>query len=200
MVNMINKPRRSDYLRHETKKHSLLRFFGLVLILIAYFTYVSIKMGPGVGFATTVLTWTFFIFCTPIADAGFILAFPIRLLTGFRMIYTQLIAFVLAFFIDIYAFFHTPVFFDNSIILKLFHQILARPYPFWGIIFLSLIGTVFSIYFGDELVDVAHHSERVKYHRHINLYKIIIFIFTMGATLILYNFLLKDLNVKIPLV
>lgn len=200
MVASINKPRRSDYFRHETKKHSLLRFIGLVLILVGYFAYVSMKMGPKVGFATTILTWTFFIFCTPIADAGFILAFPIRLLTGFRMIYTQLLAFVLAFFIDTYTFFHTPALFNKTIILKLFHQILAKPYPFWGIIFLSLIGTVFSIYFGDELVDVAHHSERVKYHRHINSYKIIIFIFTMGATLILYNFLLKDLNVSIPLV
>ena len=195
----INKPKLSEYLTHETKKHSLIRFMGLVVIVIAYLVFMSMKLGTGTGIFVTIMTWTFFIFCTPIADAGFLLAFPVRVLMGFRMMYTQLLSFVLAFGINLYAYFITPSIYNETIILKLFHQILSHPFPFWGIILLSLIGTLFSIYFGDELVDVSSHSQREKYHKHLNKYQIIIFLFVMGITIILYNFLLTNLGINIPL-
>ncbi len=195
----VNKPKLSEYLTHETKKHSLIKFIGLVVIVILYLVFMSMKLGTGTGIFVTIMTWTFFIFCTPIADAGFLLAFPIRLLTGFRMMYTQLLSFVLAGAINLYAFFVVPSIYGKTILLKLFHQILAHPFPFWGIILLSLIGTLFSIYFGDELVDVAHHSQRKKYQKHLNKYQIIVFLFVIGITIILYNFLLKNLGVNIPL-
>ncbi len=193
----INKQKLKEYSTHPTKKHSLLRFIGLIIVISSYFVFVSIKMGAENGIWVTILTWTFFVFCTPIADAGFILAFPIRLLTGFRMMYTQLLAFVLAFFINIYTFFFAPAIYNKTIILKLFHQILSQAFPFWGIIILSLIGTLFSIYFSDELIDVSSHEERKKYHKHLNTYQSIIFIFIIAITIILYNFLLKQLGVNI---
>jgi len=198
MVNNINKPKLKECLTSETKKHSLIRFIGLVVILLAYIIFMSIRLGPKLGISVVILTWTFYVFSTPIADAGFLLAFPIRLLTGFRMMYTQLLVFVLAFFINLYTFFNLPVLYTKTILLKFFYQILANPYPFWGIIILSLIGTIFSIYFGDELVDVSTHAERKKYHRHLNVYQIIIFLFIIGITIVLYNILLHKLGVSIP--
>ena len=192
-----NKPKVSDFLVHETKKHTLIKFIGLLLIVFAYSIFMSIKLGAEGGVLVTILTWTFFIFCTPIADAGFILAFPVRILTGVRMIYTQLFSFVLAFFINIYTFFYAPSIYNNTIILKLFYSILSEPFPFWLIILLSLVGTVLSIYFGDELIDVTHHKKREKYHKHLNKYQIIVFIFLIGFTFFLYNFLLKNLGINI---
>ncbi len=199
MINSINKPKLSECLTSETKKHSLIKFIGLIIILASYFIFMSSKLGVKAGIFTTILTWTFFVFSTPIADAGFILAFPIRLLTGFRMMYTQLLSFVLAFFINLYAVLYIPAIYGKTILLKLFYQILSNPYPFWGIFILSLIGTLYSIYFADELVDVTSHSERKKYHKHLNKYKIIVFLFIIGSTIILYNFLLTKLGINIPL-
>ncbi len=199
MINIINKPKIKECLVSETKKHSLIKFIGLVVILVSYLVFMSIKLGPKLGISVVVLTWTFFVFSTPIADAGFLLAFPIRLLTGFRMMYTQLLAFALSLFINLYAFFYFPAIYGKTLLLKLFHQILAHPFPFWGIILLSLIGTLFSIYFGDELIDVSTHKERKKYHKHLNIYQIIVFLFIIGITIILYKFLLVKLGVQIPL-
>ncbi len=199
MKDSKNRPKLSKYWTHETKKHSLLKFVGLVAIVVAYFVFISIKLGTENGFFVTILTWTFFIFCTPIADAGFLIAFPVRMLMGIRMMYTQLFAFVLAFGINVYTFFYIPSEYNSTIILKLFYHILSQPFPFWGIIILSLIGTLFSIYFGDEMVDVASHKQRKKYHKHFNKYKVVVLVFIVTATIVLYNFLLKKLGVHIPL-
>ncbi len=195
----VNKPKISELLTHETKKHSLIKFIGLVVIVMCYFTYMSVKLGTEGGILVTCLTWSFFVFCTPIADAGFLLAFPVRVLTGIRMIYTQIFSFFLALGLNLYIFFHTPETYNTTVILKLFYQILSQPFPFWGIMILSLVGTLLSIYFGDELVDVSSHKQREKYHRHINKHQVIALVFLIGATIILYNSLLKKLGVDIPL-
>ena len=199
MPEYINKPKLSEYWGHETKKHSLIKFIGLLLIVILYLILMSIKLGTEAGIFTTILTWSFFIFCTPIADAGFLLAFPVRLLTGLRMIYTQILTFFIAAIINLYAFFYSPTIYNKTLILKLFYKILAQPIPFWGIILLSLLGTIFSIYFGDELIDVSSHQERKKYHRHLDKYQIIVFIFIISFTIILYKFPLNNLGINIPL-
>jgi len=199
MPKNINKPKFSDLLTHETKKHSLVKFIGLVIIVALYFTYMSVKLGTGNGILATCLTWSFFVFCTPIADAGFLLAFPVRVLAGIRMMYTQIFSFIIAFILNLYVFFHNPSIYNDTIILKLFYQILSHPFPFWAIILLSLIGTLISIYFGDELVDVSTHKQREKYHKHANKYQLVAFIFLIGITIILYNSLLGKLGINISL-
>ncbi len=194
-----NRPKISELIRHETKKHSLMKFGGFVLIVIIYFIYMSAKLGAKAGITVTFLTWSFFVFCTPIADAGFLLAFPVRVLTGIRMMYTQIFSFFIAFGLNLYAFYRTPSIYDSTIMLNLFYHILSQPFPFWGIILLSLVGTLLSIYFGDELVDVSSHKQREKYHRHLSKYQVIVFVFLMGMTIVLYKFLLSRLGVNIPL-
>ena len=194
-----NKPKLSDFKKHETKKHSLLRFFALLLVIVVYFIYVSIKLGTKTGLFVTALTWTFFIWCTPIADAGFLVAFPTRILVGVRMMYTQIAAFFVALFIDLFAFLAHPEVFNKTIILKLFYQIITHPFPLWGIIILSLFGTILSIYFGDELIDVAKHKERQKYHKHNKKLRLVLTIFLVAAIIILYKFLLGFVGLKIPL-
>ena len=185
--------------KHKTKRHSLYKFLGLIGIVVFYFIFISIKLGTQDGVFVTILTWSFFIFCTPIADAGFLLAFPVRILMGIRMMYTQLFSFVLAFFISIYTFFFTPEIYSKTVILTLFHDILSKPFPFWGIIILSLIGTIYSIYFGDEMIDVSSNKQRKKYHKHLNSYQIVVSVFVISITITLYYLLLKQLGVSIPL-
>ena len=189
-----------DFLKEETKKHSLIRYFLLISILIIYLLFVSYKFGAANGLLVTILSWSFFVFCTPIADAGFILDFPIRLIIGIRMIYSEIIVWVIALLVNIFALtFHSELY-NKTLILKLFHYVISQPFPYGGIILLSAVGTFLSVYFCDELIDVSTHKQRKKYHRHINIYKIILFIFIITLILILYNFLLIKLGIKIPLI
>ena len=137
-----DKIKKSDYRNHETKKHLLKRFILVVLIVLLYSVFMSFKYGIEQGLLVTILTWTFFVFCTPIADAGFLLALPIRMLTGIRMMYTPLFSFVLAFGLNLYPYFYTPSLYESTVILRLFYHILSQPFPFWGILLLSLFGPI----------------------------------------------------------
>ncbi len=183
----------------ETQKHTFIRYFLLLVFIFIYIYYTVNKFGINNGLLVSALTWSFFVFCTPIADAGFILAFPIRMLIGVRMVYTQIISFFLALFIILEAIIYNPTIFQNTLILKLFHQILYHPYPNWIIIILSLVGTFFSIYFGDELIDVSAHHERRLYHQHKSKHKIIISLSIFALTIVIYNFLLHQIGIEIPL-
>ncbi len=187
------------YFQEETKKHVLIRYLSLLFIVGLYFSYALYKFGAQQGIIITVLTWSFFVFCTPIADAGFLLAFPLRLLLGIRMMKVQIYSYIFAFFFNLYFIFYQPQIYNKTLILKLFHQILVTPFPYWIIILLSFSGTFFSILFGDELMDMTHHFECLKQHRHITKYKVIVFAFIIFATIILYNFLLEKIGIKIPL-
>ncbi len=187
------------YFGAETKKHSLLRYIILSFFIVAYFVYESKKLGTTGGFLVTILTWSFFVFCTPVADAGFILAFPIRLLIGVRMVYTQIASYFIATMIVLLTLTYQSAIYNTNLILRLFHTILVNPNPYWLIMIISLIGTLMSIYFGDELIDVSHYRERQKYHRHLNKYKIVATIFIVVLTIDLYSFLLHKIGLQIPL-
>jgi len=189
----------TDLVKHETKRDSLIKFTLLFLVLITYLIFVSLKFGHGQGFLITLLTWSFFVFCTPVADAGFLLDFPIRLITKIRMMHSEIAVWIIAFFINLYAFMVMPQIYQNTFLLKLFYHIIVQPFPYWSIILISGIGTFFSIHFGDEIMDVAIHSKRKEYHKHISKYQLILFIFIIVLIVILYDFLLKKMGINIYL-
>ncbi len=186
-----------DFFSEETKNHALIRFFLLILFVIAYFLFETYKLGLDKGFLVSLLTWAFFVLCTPIADAGFLLAFPIRLLMGIRMVYTQIFAYILAVILVAYTFMYSSQMFSETVLLKLFKQILTTPYPYWAILIISFIGTIFSIVFGDELIDVSTHKERKKYHKHKKKYRMIATIFMVVMTITLYYFLINQIGVQL---
>lgn len=186
-------------LNHETQRGSLIRFIILVLIVLVYLVFVTRRFGAGNGFFIALLTWSFFVFCTPIADAGFLVGFPTRLLFKVRMLHSQIGVWLVALLLNLYTFFFRPDLYQNTLILKLFHHILEQPIPYWSIILISGIGTFLSIYFGDELMDVTSHKNREKYHRHWNKYQIILLIFLFVFIVILYDFLLNKMGVNIHL-
>lgn len=188
--------KKSEYFIHETKKSVLVRFSLVVIVVVSYFIFVSVKYGVNRGFMITFLTWSFFVFCTPIADAGFLLDFPMRLITKIRMIYSEMFVWIIAFLINLYSLTFNPNIYEKTLILRLFKYILVHPFPFWSIIVISAIGTFLSIYFGDELIDVIKHENRKKHAKHKGKYKLILFLFLM-VILVLYDFLLKKLGVHI---
>jgi hypothetical protein len=184
-------------IKHETKRFVLIKFSLVLLVFLAYTGFVIWKYGAKDGLLVSFLTWSFFVFCTPIADAGFLFDFPIRLITGMKMIYSEILVWTFAFLLNLYALIFKPEIYEKTLLLKLFKFILTHPFPYWLIIILSFIGTFLSVYFGDELLDVVTHKERIKYFLYHDKYKILLFIFLIAFILVLYDFLLKELNINI---
>ncbi len=184
---------------HTTKKHALKKFILILSVFLLYFLFITYKYGLEQGFFVSLMTWSFFVLCTPIADAGFLIDFPIRLITNMRMYLLEIIVWIIAISLNTYAYFFMPAIYEKTPLLSLFKHILNEPFPFWIIIILSFMGTFLSITFGDELLDKTHHHERKKYHTHKNKHRAILMIFLFAITFVLYTFLLKQLGLNIPL-
>lgn len=184
--------------KNETHWETLLRFIAVALVLVLYFVYMSWKYDAATGFAVALLTWTFFVLCTPIADGGFILAFPIRLLFGIKMQITQVVLWFVAIGINVYMLISASNAYDLAFMTKLLRHILTNPYPYWSILILSAAGTLLSIFFGDEMMDVVSHKSREIHHRYGLHYRTLL-VFGLGAlTIVAYYYLLGSLNVVLP--
>ncbi len=140
---------------HHFKLSALQRFFLVVLVIAGYFAFTVYSYGLAQGIAVTALTWAFFVFATPIADGGFVLAFPIRLITGFRMLYTQIIVWIVGVILVASYMLYSPNTFSVTPLLELFYAILTNPWPLGIILLLSALGTFISIRFEDDVVDVV---------------------------------------------
>lgn len=159
------------------KKHVLYKFLLLCLLLISYFAYLSYEFDLLTGGIAAILTWSFFVLCTPIADAGFLLDFPLRLLFGIRMFFSEIAVWGIAIAFNLISIFYFTEYYETTKLTKLFYAILINPYPYWSVILLSGLGTFLSIRFGDELMDVAHHKDRAYFHKHGYKHEIIIIVF-----------------------
>lgn len=182
--------------KHKTHQETALKFILLLLVLLAYFVYLSFEYDIATGGLLSLLTWSFFVMCTPVADAGFLLDFPVRLLFGIRMLKTEIIVWLLAIGISVYTLIFAEAQFDKTFLTSLFRQILLTPYPYWGIIVLSGLGTFLSIYFGDEMLDVATHQDRVKYHRHGLNHRVVATVALFLLALLAYYYLLDSLGIE----
>ena len=192
-------PQAPDFhIKHETHRETLLKFIALALILVGYFLYMSWKYDASTGLVVSLLTWSFFVLCTPIADGGFILAFPIRLLFDIKMSVTQVVLWFVAIIINILVLISSPDSYGLTFLTRLLNHILTTPYPYWSILILSAVGTLLSIYFGDEMMDVTAHKDRVLHHRHGLKYRTVLVAGLGILTVVSYYHLLNSLNIVIP--
>lgn len=180
------------------QKQMLYKFLLLCLLLFGYFLYLSIQYDVGTGGVAAALTWSFFVLCTPIADAGFLLDFPLRLLFGIRMIVSEIAVWSIAISINLFSLFFWPEYYQTTSLTKLFLAILTTPWPYWSVILLSGLGTFLSIRFADELMDVLRHRERTFFHRHGYKHEIIVIVFFLLVFFGYYE-LIGSLDIKINL-
>ncbi|MYM64278.1 hypothetical protein [Pseudomaricurvus sp. HS19] len=183
---------------HQTHLESLLKFLALISVLVAYFLYVAWKFNAATGFGLALLSWSFFVLCTPIADGGFIVAFPVRLLFNVRMATTQLVVWLVAVAINIVMLLMYRDTYALTFLTRLLEQILTQPLPYWSILLISALGTFLSIWFGDEMMDVTRHSHREKYHRHGFNYRLILVLGLGILTVAAYYNLLAGLDIQLP--
>jgi hypothetical protein len=153
------------------------KFGLLLLLLLGYFGYLSWRFDVSTGGVAAILTWSFFVLCTPVADAGFLLDFPLRLIFGIRMVISELAVWAVAGAINITVMMLAPEMYDTTLVTQLLYQVLVTPWPYWAVIVLSAVGTFLSIRFGDELMDVLHHRDRAFFHSHHFKHDIVMFVF-----------------------
>lgn len=179
------------------QKQLLLKFSLLILLMIGYFAYLSYEYDLLTGGLAALLTWSFFVLCTPIADAGFLVDFPLRLLFGIRMIVSEMIVWSIAISINAFVLIFASEYYQTTLVTKLLHQIIITPYPYWVIIILSAFGTFLSIRFGDELLDVMHHHERNFFHSNHLKYELVLFMFFLAVIYVYYQ-LMSSLGISLP--
>ena len=147
------------------------------------------------GGIASLLTWSFFVLCTPIADAGFLLDLPLRLLFNIRMVISEILVWVIAITLNIVSIIYCPQYYETTALTKIFYVILNTPYPYWSVILLSGIGTFLSIIFGDELMDIINHDKRKFYNKHKFTYKIVAMISIFIMVIILYYELIETMDI-----
>lgn len=187
----------SKFHKIETHREVVLKFLLLLCVLLLYFSYLTYEYGVLTGGVVAALTWSFFVLCTPVADAGFLLDFPIRLIFGFRMLYSEILVWLIAISINLYALSDGGASYDKTVLTTLLKKIIITPYPYWSIIILSGLGTFLSIYFGDEMLDVFRHRDRVKYHQHGFKFKLIGIISLFFLIFLAYYYLLNGLKIQL---
>jgi hypothetical protein len=178
------------------KKQVSYKFFLLCFVLAAYFFYLNVQYDVMTSGITALLTWSFFVLCTPIADAGFLLDFPLRLLFGIRMLVSEIAVWTVAIVANIVSLNYFSGYYETTELTRLLHTIMTTPYPYWSIVILSGIGTFLSIRFADELLDVVHHGERHFFHRHGHKHEIVIILFFIVVFFGYYK-LLASLGVNV---
>jgi len=163
------------------KTQSLTKFLLLSLLMAGYFAYLSYEYDLLTGGMAALLTWSFFVLCTPVADAGFMLDFPLRLLFGIRMVFSELVVWAIAIGMNLLALSYFSNYYETTLLTSLLYKIITMPYPYWAIILLSCAGTFLSIRFGDELMDVVHHRDRAFFHSHHFKHELILFVFFLAV-------------------
>jgi hypothetical protein len=184
-------------IRKAFDEHPVIKFAITILVILVYFAFAAHSHGLKNGAIISILTWSFFVLCTPIADGGILIDFPMRLITGIKMIYSEIIVWVVAIGVNIGVHLIDQSIYEKTILLSLFKHILDAPFPYWTIIILSGLGTFLSLYIADDLVD--SHKHRKKHISFIVKHKLIIFAFIILLIIIVYDFLLNKLGVHIPL-
>lgn len=171
-----------------------IKFILLCVILLSYFSYLSYQYDLLTGGIASLITWSFFVLCTPIADAGFLLDFPLRVLFGIRMVLSEIAVWVIAISINVFSLLYWREFYGTTMITQTMEVILTNPNPYWLIILLSGVGTFLSIRFGDELMDVLHHKDRHFYLSNHFKHELILFVFFI-IVLIAYYEIMSTLGI-----
>ncbi len=184
-------------LKHETKKKVFIKFLLVLSVFFLYFLYISYKFGIDYGFKVSLLTWSFFVLCTPVADAGFLLDFPLRLILKLKMWLSEIFVWLFAISLNLYFFFLYPEIYQTTEILRIFYKLLENPIPYWSVIVLSGLGTFLSIYFADELLDKMKHHELHIYHKHKFNYALVSILAVFALIFFLYYELTLSLDMKI---
>lgn len=181
---------------HVKQTKGWFKFLIVLAVVVAYGAFALYKFGIQDGLSVTVLTWSFFVFATPIADAGFLVGFPLRLILGIRMLNSQIGVWIVAFLMNALTLAIDPNIYYKTALLDLFHKILTTPWPLWSILILSAIGTLVTIKFDDDAIDIASSKNKKQLLRQ-RRHKVVVNLATFGVSVLLYAVVLDATHTSI---
>ena len=135
---------------HKITKFQALKFSITCLLLVWYYGYLVGEFGLAVATQSILLTWTFFILCTPSTNGGIIIDIPFHVITGKRMLYSEIGIWCCALIYNIFMYHFYPAIYFKNPITDLLHQVLSRPWPYWLIIGICFLGTVYTLLVSDD--------------------------------------------------
>ena len=184
---------------HKPDRHTVIKFLLLLAVLAGYFAYLGWKFGLATGGLVSALTWCFFVLCTPVADAGFLVDFPLRLLFGIRMFVSEIAVWGMAIAINAYAMTFARAAYAKTTLSALLERIIETPWPLWSIIVISGIGTFASVHFGDRLFDAHDHRRDAGNHTTLRrvLHDIVVYGVLFALIFLGYRQLLVYLSIQI---
>lgn len=145
------------------------------------------------GFTVVILTWCFFVFGTPIADAGAIVDFPVRIITNNPFYNTELIVFAVAATIIVIFLWVSPKSYEDTFLTRVLYKMFTRPFSLYGlIIILSIVGTLISAYVENDIYNWALYNKGHIQSWRNKLLVIIFFIIWIIYIGIIYHLRLKD--------
>lgn len=197
MKKILENIREVKPLTHHTHRYIWVKFLFVIFIFLSYFSFVSFRYGVGQGFWVSWITWSIFVMFTPVADAGFLIDFPLRLLFKVRMIVSEIFVWALAIGLNATTLIIYPELYDKTKILEVARHIMGSFWLLFSIAGLSALGTFLSIKFGDELVDVFDHRDRLFNQKHNLKHNILLAIFIFVIILAIYDFLLSSAGIDI---
>ncbi|MCP5074365.1 MAG: hypothetical protein GY947_13895 [Rhodobacteraceae bacterium] len=177
------------------RRQVFIKFILLVLVLLGYLGYLTHIYDFRTGSIAALLTWSFFVLCTPVADAGFLLDLPLRLLFGIRMFVSEVMVWGVAIGLNLIALMWFPHDYETTALTRLLHAIITTPWPYWSVVAISGAGTFLSIRFGDELMDVLHHHQRDHFHRHGFKHELLMLAFAFVISLVAYYEVISSLGI-----
>ncbi|MFH1393605.1 MAG: hypothetical protein ABIH29_01875 [Candidatus Micrarchaeota archaeon] len=181
---------------HGVKKSKITKFLLVLGTLAVFLMFMLNKYGFEQGLEITLLVWTFFVLCTPLAAADLLLDVPLRLLSETRMIYSHAIVWFVALAINLGAMHFAPGLYEATPILSLLYHILTNPVPYWGLVGLCLIGTFLSLEVADEVVDEVEDKMEARHHRHHSMLHFFILAALIAGVLIIYDSLLGEMGME----
>lgn len=182
---------------HHFKSHHMRKFLILCFLMGGYTLYLCLKYDVQQGGISSILTWSFFVLCTPIADAGFLLDFPIRLLMRVPMIISEIFVWALAILVNIVGVYFFADYYQTTELTQIFYHILVTPIPYWSIILLSGVGTFLSLYFGDVVLDSLPKDPARPFYQRLHLKNLMPLLLLFIAIIVLYYFLLQKMDIHL---
>lgn len=133
---------------------NLVSFVTAVSITLAYAIAAIFYYGFVDGLSVTAITWCFFIFATPVANASILLDLPLRLVTQLPMVHIQIYVYLFALFLVFYHIFAKSHLFDLHPHHRILYQMFTRPFSDYGLLLVvCAIGTVATLQIGDGFMD-----------------------------------------------
>jgi hypothetical protein len=134
----------------KVKKYYITRFTIFTLFLGLVVAALWIEHGFKNALHTILLTWSLFILCIPANHGKIIIGLPARLVLGKPCVHTQIITVSLAVLINLFTYLIIPAAYFSTILTHLLLRIISNPWPYWSIILVCALGTLYKSLIGTK--------------------------------------------------